>query len=82
MTVDSTVLPASPPRVTSPPLEAQLFFGAVPGGLKFGSTPRLDLYAPGGGKGVVASVSVHSVEGQAQALGRTEGGEEKQLSYT
>ena len=39
--VDSGVLPTSPPRVTSPPLEVQLFFGAIP--QKFGSTPQLDL---------------------------------------
>ncbi|KAI0703410.1 hypothetical protein BC835DRAFT_1022011 [Cytidiella melzeri] len=36
---DSSVLPSSPPRVTSPPLEAQLFFGASP---SFGSAPKLD----------------------------------------
>ena len=37
--VDSSVLPASPPRVTSPPLEAQLFFDASPG---FGPPPKLE----------------------------------------
>ncbi|KAJ3531115.1 hypothetical protein NM688_g7617 [Phlebia brevispora] len=43
--VDSSVLPVSPPRVTSPPLEAQLFFGTIP--QKFGNTPQLDLALPG-----------------------------------
>ncbi|KAI0804675.1 hypothetical protein BC629DRAFT_1198405 [Irpex lacteus] len=37
--VDSAVLPASPPRVTSPPLEAQLFFGSTPA---FGPAPKLE----------------------------------------
>lgn len=35
---DSSVLPSSPPRVHSPPLEAQLFFSPL-----FGSTPSLTL---------------------------------------
>lgn len=49
--LNSSVLPTSPPRVTSPPLEAQLFFGAIPP--KFGNTPQLDFvfkevtYSPG-----------------------------------
>ncbi|KAI8977799.1 hypothetical protein BD414DRAFT_156025 [Trametes punicea] len=42
--IDSSILPASPPRVTSPPLESQLFFGAVPP--DFGSNPSLNLRLP------------------------------------
>ena len=38
-----SVLPIGPPRVTSPPFEAQLFFGGVP---EFGSAPHLDLDFP------------------------------------
>lgn len=40
---DSSMLPVSPPRVTSPPHETQLFFGPAP---SFGSVPKLDLYFP------------------------------------
>ncbi|KAH9942811.1 hypothetical protein B0H21DRAFT_710141 [Amylocystis lapponica] len=43
--VDSSILPLSPPRITSPPLESQLFFGPI--GTDFGSTPSLDLRMPG-----------------------------------
>ena len=39
--VDSSVLPPSPPQVTSPPLEAQLFFRSV--SPAFDSTPKLEL---------------------------------------
>ncbi|KAH9850981.1 hypothetical protein C2E23DRAFT_927015 [Lenzites betulinus] len=42
--VDSSILPASPPLVTSPPLNSQLFFGAV--SPDFGSNPSLDLRLP------------------------------------
>ncbi|KAJ8464095.1 hypothetical protein ONZ51_g9831 [Trametes cubensis] len=42
--VDSSILPVSPPRVTSPPLESQLFFGAV--SPDFGSNPSLHLRLP------------------------------------
>ncbi|CDO70539.1 hypothetical protein BN946_scf184573.g7 [Trametes cinnabarina] len=42
--VDSSILPASPPCVTSPPLESQLFFGAV--SPDFGSNPSLNLRLP------------------------------------
>ncbi|KAI0631450.1 hypothetical protein C8Q77DRAFT_1279539 [Trametes polyzona] len=42
--VDSSILPASPPMVTSPPLNSQLFFGAV--SPDFGSNPSLDLRYP------------------------------------
>ncbi|KAL7278237.1 hypothetical protein ACG7TL_008212 [Trametes sanguinea] len=42
--VDSSILPASPPCITSPPLESQLFFGAV--SPDFGSNPSLNLRLP------------------------------------
>ncbi|KAI0668221.1 hypothetical protein C8Q78DRAFT_980258 [Trametes maxima] len=42
--VDSSLLPASPPMVTSPPLQSQLFFGAV--SPDFGSSPSLNLRLP------------------------------------
>ncbi|KAI0329477.1 hypothetical protein GY45DRAFT_862615 [Cubamyces sp. BRFM 1775] len=42
--IDSSILPASPPMVTSPPLESQLFFGAV--SPDFGSNPSLHLRLP------------------------------------
>ncbi|KAI0824445.1 hypothetical protein BC628DRAFT_1379634 [Trametes gibbosa] len=42
--VDSSILPASPPMVLSPPLNSQLFFGAV--SPDFGSNPSLDLRLP------------------------------------
>ncbi|OJT10613.1 hypothetical protein TRAPUB_12861 [Trametes pubescens] len=38
--IDSSILPASPPMVRSPPLDSQLFFGS------FGSSPSLDLHLP------------------------------------
>ncbi|EIW52664.1 uncharacterized protein TRAVEDRAFT_24124 [Trametes versicolor FP-101664 SS1] len=38
--IDSSILPASPPMVRSPPLDSQLFFGS------FGSSPSLDLRLP------------------------------------
>ncbi|EKM51063.1 uncharacterized protein PHACADRAFT_263033 [Phanerochaete carnosa HHB-10118-sp] len=41
--VDSNVLPSSPPRIASPPLEAQLFFAPL---ASFGSAPKLHLTAP------------------------------------
>ena len=40
--VDASVLPASPPMLTSPPLQAQLFFGPIPE-----SIPVLDVHADG-----------------------------------
>ncbi|KAI0773141.1 hypothetical protein BD413DRAFT_539527 [Trametes elegans] len=43
--VDSSILPASPPMVMSPPLESQLFFGAIKSP-NFGSSPSLDLRMP------------------------------------
>ncbi|KAH9895709.1 hypothetical protein C8Q73DRAFT_447348 [Cubamyces lactineus] len=42
--VDSSILPVSPPMITSPPLESQLFFGAV--SPDFGSNPSLHLRLP------------------------------------
>ncbi|KAI0710792.1 hypothetical protein C8Q76DRAFT_738718 [Earliella scabrosa] len=53
--VDSSVLPMSPPMVTSPPLESQLFFGSttslnvrVSAPAKGASTPRIPAHAHGG----------------------------------
>lgn len=42
--VDSAVLPSSPPLVSSPPLEAQLFFRSISPG--FEAAPNLELGAP------------------------------------
>ncbi len=52
--VDSSVLPSSPPRIMSPPLDAQLFFGAIPS--KFGSTPHLSFSIPDVGDGEHTSI--------------------------
>ncbi|KAI0919531.1 hypothetical protein AcV5_001574 [Taiwanofungus camphoratus] len=54
--VDSSVLPLSPPRIMSPPLESKLFFGPIPP--DFGSSPSLHLQMPGeSGKGPSTSIS-------------------------
>ncbi|KZT01974.1 uncharacterized protein LAESUDRAFT_706792 [Laetiporus sulphureus 93-53] len=42
--VDSSILPLSPPRIMSPPLESKLFFAAITP--DFGSTPSLALHLP------------------------------------
>ncbi|KAI0084552.1 hypothetical protein BDY19DRAFT_528696 [Irpex rosettiformis] len=52
--VDSSVLPASPPMVTSPPLDAQLFFNATS---EFDSAPKPDL--------TISSESSYSESGQS-----------------
>lgn len=45
--IDCSILPSSPPRIMSPPLESKLFFGSVHP--DFGSTPSLDLRLPSHG---------------------------------
>ncbi|KAI0354436.1 hypothetical protein OH77DRAFT_1504812 [Trametes cingulata] len=70
--LDSSILPASPPMVTSPPLESQLFFGAV--SPNFGSSPSLNLRLP---EAVEAKHSGHAHAPGAQHT--TPGKEHKKL---